>query len=773
MASHERMLISSSEFKNIPTIINRSLNYNIMKKTLLTLGLFTFGLAQVALMQAQAIPNDPLFSLQWSHRNNGNVPIFNSPGTCGSVSCDLDILAAWLNLDQRKFPVDIIHVGILDSGLDPNHPDMTQSRVLAGKNFTANNYTATTNNTADVLGHGTHVTGAIAATANNAIGIAGIDRSCKVMPILINPACFIGQRGHIARAIRHAADSNMKVINMSWGWDEITVDLEIREAMSYAIAKGCVFVGAAGNDNATTVDFPAKAVIAVGAANPCGSIKSGIPPLSCEYDTRPEGNEPHWGSNVGIGLDVMGPGTMLPAIDIQGAAGLSAGNCAIVAACYHSDATGNYVTDAYGTSIAAPCITGIVSQMLSVNPGLKMHEVEYLLKASTKTMQGGYRWPVTEAAIRLAEQFVLGSRPLADLAVSSVKYERMGPAMVKATVVVRNLSNSVSSSASSLEVYTSNNDSSSYDDARRTGTTVNIPALSPGTSYTSTVTFQDASPPFDTPTEKLWLNAIVDPAMILEEIDDANNARNVEVPRHQVLADLIVSGLSAVSVSSGKLVTCKIKNIGSYPAYFPLNSPIVQLLEYDALVSGAPVLIHTISSVSLTVNPNQEITYTVTVPTSKTHLMAYVDPPFPPIIPAGRIAETNEANNTYVISLQSSGMEEEEIPGGGSEDSTGAPGKASRAHRSEPNRVLPANPELQLELFPNPATDNVTIAVELPGRAQLVLADLLGNELYTYGLEEAGKHYLRFDATGLSPGVYVVKLSQMPGKSLTKKLIIR
>lgn len=743
-----------------------------MKKTLLTLGLFTCGLAQLTQVHAQALPNDPLFSLQWSHKNNGNVPIFSGSGTCGSVGCDLDILAAWLNLDQRKLPVDIIDVGILDSGLDPNHPDMDQNRVLAGINFTAGNYTGTTIITADTYGHGTHVTGAIAAKVNNGIGIAGIDRSCKVMPIVIDPACFIGQRGHIARAIRHAADHNIKVINMSWGWNEITVDLNIREAMSYAIAKGCVFVGAAGNDNATTVDFPAKAVIAVGAANPCGSIKSGILPLSCEYDTRPEGNELHWGSNVGIGLDVMGPGTMLPAIDIQGAPGLSGLSCATSAVCYHPDVTGNYVKDAYGTSIAAPCITGIVSQMISVKPGLKMHEVEYLLKAATKTMQGGYRWPIAEAAITLAGQFVLGSRPLADLAVNSVKYERLGPAMVKATVVVRNLSNSMSSSVSSLEVYTSNNDSSSYDDARRTGTTVNIPALSPGTSYTSSVTFQDASPPFDTPTEKLWLNAIVDPAMTLEEMDDANNARNVEVPRDVVLADLIVSGLSAVSVSGGKQVTCKIKNMNSYPAYFPLNSPIVHLLEYDALTPGSSVLLHTISSVSLTVNHNQEITYIVTVPTSKTHLIARVDPAFPPILPTGRVTETNEFNNEYTISLQSLGMEEE-VPEGDDKDSTGAPGQAARVHQAKPNVVLPANPELQLELFPNPSSDYVFIVAELPGRGQVQITNLLGNSLYTYDFAEGGKQQLRFDATGLSRGIYIVKLSQMPGKSLTKKLIIR
>jgi|GEM_PF-3854155 len=603
------------------------------------MSLFTFGLAQVTLVQAQvATPNDSLFPFQWSHKNNGNVPVFNGPGTCGTVGFDLNILPAWTRLDSRKNPPEIIRVGVLDTGLDPNHPDMDAGRVLPGINFTAGSYTATSGITTDTYGHGTHVTGAIAAKVNNGKGIAGIDRTCKVMPIVIQPACLIGERKHIADAIRYAANNNIKVINMSWGWQEVTIDPNIRDAISYAIGQGCVFVGAAGNDNDTVIDFPAKAGIAVGAANPCGFKKSGIP--SCEFDTRPEWPQMHWGSNDGIGLDVMGPGTMLPAIDIKGPAGLSANSCTpiVSAGCYHADVTGTYITDAYGTSIATPYISGIVAQMLSVNPTLKMHEVEYLLKLSSKSMQGGlYRWPDADNAIVKAQKFLAGSRPLPDLAVTSVQFELIAANTIRATVVVLNRSLSVASAGSAVHAYLSRNSQIDTYDNFGGGDILSIPAIAPGASYTCSIVFQDFGSLVGDTFRKVWLNAIVDPDMVLEETDDANNARSVEVQLNQ-------------------------------PAAFD---------------------------------------------------------------------------------------------------------REARMHQGEPNAVLPAKSALQLELFPNPANDYVTIAVELQGQGEVRLTDLLGKSLYVHVLTEAGKQHLRFDAAGLSPGVYMVELSQASGRSLTKKLVIR
>ncbi|MGB9659091.1 MAG: S8 family serine peptidase, partial [Nitrososphaerales archaeon] len=61
---------------------------------------------------------------------------------------------------------DNVIIAVLDSGVDPNHPDLS-SKLLQGYNFYDNNY-----NTTDVYGHGTKVAGVAAALTNNAIGVS-------------------------------------------------------------------------------------------------------------------------------------------------------------------------------------------------------------------------------------------------------------------------------------------------------------------------------------------------------------------------------------------------------------------------------------------------------------------------------------------------------------------------------------------------------------------------------------------------------------------------
>ena len=68
----------------------------------------------------------------------------------------------------------------------------------------------------DDHGHGSHVTGTIAQVTNNGIGVAGIARNVKIMPLkVLSSASGSGSVAGIADAIRYAADNGAKVINMS------------------------------------------------------------------------------------------------------------------------------------------------------------------------------------------------------------------------------------------------------------------------------------------------------------------------------------------------------------------------------------------------------------------------------------------------------------------------------------------------------------------------------------------------------------------------------
>ncbi|RZK75451.1 MAG: peptidase S8 [Pedobacter sp.] len=104
----------------------------------------------------------------------------------------------------------------------------------------------------DVMGpnaeHGSHVSGIIAASRNNAIGINGISNSVSIMAIRVVPEGDERDKD-VANGIIYAVDNGARVINMSFGksfkWNKKAVD----DAVKYAEEKGVLLVHAAGNDN--------------------------------------------------------------------------------------------------------------------------------------------------------------------------------------------------------------------------------------------------------------------------------------------------------------------------------------------------------------------------------------------------------------------------------------------------------------------------------------------------------------------------------------------
>lgn len=268
-------------------------------------------------------PNDPTYTLQWGLRNRGQA--FRGPGdSLGTLDCDIDANQAW-DVQTGSFSVVL---AILDSGIDRTHPEFA-NRVQTGYDFVNND-----NDPNDDLGHGTACAGIAAAAGNNGQGIAGVAWGVRILPVKVLNSMNRATNTSVVDGLTYAADFGADVISMSFG---VAATSALLTAVNYAYGLDCLMVAATGNQNASSVEYPAAYdhVIAVGALSPCNERKS---PTSCDGM--------NWGSNYGTELDLLAPGVLIHTTDIRGAGGYDAGD---------------YATGFYGTSAATPFVAGIAA----------------------------------------------------------------------------------------------------------------------------------------------------------------------------------------------------------------------------------------------------------------------------------------------------------------------------------------------------------------------------------------------------------------------------
>lgn len=222
-----------------------------------------------------------------------------------------------------------IKIAVLDSGVDLNHPDL-KSNLLPGVNLVTRGALPK-----DDFGHGTKVTGILAAKGNNRLGVSGVMWNAKVIPIKV-----LDRRGNtsvnrLVEGIRIATSMGAKVILMSVS--HLYHSPELEKAVKEAEQKGVVLVAAAGN-NASRVTYPAAypTVIAVGAVY--------------------EKNTPMYQSNNGSELNIMAPGWNL-----------------------YTTAIGGKYTTFSGTSAAAPQVAAAAALVLGKYPNMTPREVRQLL----------------------------------------------------------------------------------------------------------------------------------------------------------------------------------------------------------------------------------------------------------------------------------------------------------------------------------------------------------------------------------------------------------
>jgi thermitase len=132
--------------------------------------------------------NDPLVELQWGLRS-------------------VDAFKGW----RREVPTTKVVVGVIDTGAEQAHPDL-KGRLLEGFDFLTRDADPYDDN-----GHGTHVTGIIAANVGNRTGIAGLSRSAQIIPLkacTADGACPVFET---YQALVDGVRRGAQVINMSLG----------------------------------------------------------------------------------------------------------------------------------------------------------------------------------------------------------------------------------------------------------------------------------------------------------------------------------------------------------------------------------------------------------------------------------------------------------------------------------------------------------------------------------------------------------------------------
>ncbi|HEU4411075.1 MAG TPA: S8 family serine peptidase [Polyangiaceae bacterium] len=311
-----------------------------------------------------AVPNDPSFGQLWGMNNDGQF---------GVVDADINAPEAW---DITTGSSGVV-LGLLDSGVDYHHQDLaanifTNPGEIAGNGIDddGNGWVddvhgidaiGESGDPMDTDGHGTHVSGTMAARGNNGVGVAGVNWDAKVV------ACKafngFGDLDDILQCMDYFLELKTRpnnpvdivATNNSWGGGPFSQALS--DAIGAHQQAGMLFVAAAGNNGSDTDLFPNY---------PSGYDHANIiSVLSLDrFDQR------SFFSNFGVRtVDVGAPGEeVLSTLPGDGYGVLS------------------------GTSMAAPHVTGLVGLLKAQNPSRTAQQLKNLI------LTGGAPSPATAGA---------------------------------------------------------------------------------------------------------------------------------------------------------------------------------------------------------------------------------------------------------------------------------------------------------------------------------------------------------------------------------------
>jgi len=281
---------------------------------------------------AEIVPNDARWVNQWSQ------PLTRTD-------------RAW----SRTVGSAAVKVAILDSGVDPQQPDLA-GNLLPGWDFYNND-----SNPDDDYGHGTSVAGVAAGRSGNGIGIAGYCGRCAILPVKITGSNGYALSSATASGITWATDKGARVINVSFA--ATSGSTTVAKAIAYAHEHGAIVTVAAGNYGNSSPTYPASypGALAVAATTREDTLDS-----TSSYGT--------W--------------VQLAAPDCNWATGRTTSSSLFGGFC--------------GTSSAAPAVAGIAALAFSYDPSATGAQVEAALEEGARPVGGFVRYGRVDAWNTLA-----------------------------------------------------------------------------------------------------------------------------------------------------------------------------------------------------------------------------------------------------------------------------------------------------------------------------------------------------------------------------------
>lgn len=171
-----------------------------------------------------------------------------------------------------------VTVAVIDSGLVQNHEDLNYTNIT-GCNFLATEGSVDIDDWTDTTGHGSLVSGILAAQTDNSVGVASLADGAELLVLRCFASKDSGTTGSgsvstILSAIEYAIDQDVDVINMSFGGTNADSLAVLKEPLERAADQGIILVAAAGNDNSTAYRYPAAfdCVTGVGGVGENGTL---------------------------------------------------------------------------------------------------------------------------------------------------------------------------------------------------------------------------------------------------------------------------------------------------------------------------------------------------------------------------------------------------------------------------------------------------------------------------------------------------------------------